>query len=106
MIEIKDGFTNISAGSSHASPLAQSRYRPSGARVTVEFCREAALSPGQVVCAKYDFAGNGQLRKVEGVASPTHAVARAGQATLFHYRISQWIEPAALMRPTADEPAT
>jgi hypothetical protein len=94
MIEIIDGFTSIWTGSDPISPLGD--HHRTGARVTLEFCREAALSPGEIVCARYDFGGDGRMRATTGVAQHTHSVARSGRAPVFHYRISHWIAPAAL----------
>ena len=64
----------------------------------MDFCRQTALAPGQVVRAHYDFADNGQMRSIEGVAAPTHKVVRAGRPVVFHYRVSHWVEAAGLMR--------
>jgi hypothetical protein len=107
MIEIADGFTRISAGSDLISPpLARGAPRTTGARITVDFSREAALAPGQIVRARYDFADNGQLRAVTGPALPTHTVVRSGRAVVFHYRISHWIDAATLMRfETPEQPS-
>lgn len=106
MIEIADGFTSISAGSDLISPPpARGAPRTTGARITVDFSREVALAPGQIVRARYDFADNGQLRTVVGPAMPTHAVARSRRAVVFHYRISHWIDAASLMRfETPEQP--
>jgi len=94
MIEINNGFTSIWTGSDPiASPGLQHR---TGARVTLEFCREAALAPGETVCARYEFGGDGQVRTVTGVANPTYTVLRWGCAPVFHYRMAHWIEPDAL----------
>jgi hypothetical protein len=107
MIEIIDGFTSIWTGSDPVSPLRG--HHPTGARVTLEFCREAALTPGEIVCAHYDFGGDGRMRTTTGVAQHTHSVARPGCAPVFHYRISHWIEPDALteciVEPLGVEPA-
>ncbi len=94
MIEIIDGFTSIWTGSDPISPLGD--HHPTGARVTLEFCREAALSAGEIVSARYDFGGDGRMRTTNGVAQHTHSVARWGCAPVFHYRISHWITPDAL----------
>jgi hypothetical protein len=100
MTEIIDGFTSIWTGTDPISSLGD--HRPTGARVTVEFCREKALRPGETVCAHYDFSGDGRMRTATGVAQSTHSVARSGSATLFHYRISHWIEPDALTERALD----
>jgi len=94
MIEIIDGFTSIWTGSDPISRLGD--HQPTGARVTLEFCREAALNPGEIVRARYDFGDDGKMRATIGVAQHTHSVARSGRAPVFHYRISHWIEPGAL----------
>ena len=101
MIEITQGFTSICAGSDRVLPGMGLR-RPTGARVTVDFCRESSLATGQTVRAHYEFAGDGQLRTAIGVATPTRVAARWGRPIVFHYRVSHWIEPAALMRFTED----
>jgi hypothetical protein len=98
MIEITQGFTSICAGSDRVLPDKGPR-RPTGARVTVDFCRESALPTGQTVRAHYEFAGDGQVRTATGIATPTRVAVRWGQPVVFHYRLSHWIEPAELMRP-------
>jgi len=104
MIEINDGFTSISAGADPAfPPLSPAAHRPTGARVTVDFCREVALPPGEIVCAYYDFAGNGRLRAVTGIAELTYAEVKWGCPVVFHYRLSHWIGPAELMHFVAGE---
>jgi hypothetical protein len=94
MIEIISGFTSISAGTDPILPPGA--RQPTGARVTLEFCREAALIPGEIVCARYEFSGDGRVRTATGVAKPTQTVVRSGRATVFHYRFSHWIEPEAV----------
>lgn len=93
MIEIINEFTAIWTGSDPISSPGD-RY-PTGARVTLEFCRETALAPGETVCARYEFGGDGQMRTATGVAQHTHSVSRSGRAPVFHYRISHWIRPGA-----------
>jgi hypothetical protein len=107
MIKIFDGFTSISAGSDCIDaptdeiagnfPEIDAARSATGVRVTVEFRRESALAPGQVVTVRYDFAGDGSLREGQGIASPTHSVARWGRAVVHHYRMSHWIQPADVM---------
>jgi hypothetical protein len=77
--------------------------RPTGARVTVDFCRESSLATGQTVRAHYEFSGDGQLRTATGIATPTRVAVHWGRPVAFHYRLSHWIEPAALMRFTGDK---
>ena len=107
MIEITDGFTSISAGSDSIEGLAQDSWRDAGtasaprfstgARVTVEFRRETSLAPEQLVRAHYDFAGDGNVREVTGIAKPIRTVVRQRRTVLFYYRLSHWIAPSALM---------
>ena len=97
MIEITEGFTSICAGADPISP-PMATPRPTGARVTLEFCRDEPLALGQRVEAHYEFAGDGRLRTATGIAMPTRVVAHAGSAVVFHYRLSHWIEPKAVMQ--------
>jgi len=96
MIEITHGFTKISAGSDPISPETVARP-PTGARVTVDFCRETALPCGQAVRAHYEFASDGVLRTATGIAVPTRVAVHWDRPVTFHYRVSHWIEPAAVM---------
>jgi hypothetical protein len=97
MIEITDGFTSICAGVNSISP-SMATPRPTGARVTLEFCRVEPLASGQRVEAHYEFAGDGRLRTATGIATPTRVVVHPGSAVTFHYRLSHWIEPDAVMQ--------
>lgn len=106
MIEISDGFTSISAGfdsiddasvnPSHDVRSERLARPPTGARVTLDFRRQRALAPGQMVTVRYDFAGDGTLREGTGVAVAVQTLVRLGHAVLHHYRVSYWIPPAAL----------
>jgi hypothetical protein len=107
MTDITDGFTSICAGTDSIENIAQgistvpgsacASRSPTGARVTLEFRRETALAPAQLVRARYDFAGDGTFREGTGIAKPTQTVVRLGHAVVYHYRMSYWIAPAALM---------
>jgi hypothetical protein len=106
MIEITDGFTSITAGSDAiaappwpdaADSRPQYKRAPTGARVTLEFSRDAPLPPGQPVRVRYEFGDGGALREVVGIAKPTHVEVRWGRALIFHYRLSHWIAPNALV---------
>jgi hypothetical protein len=100
MLEISDGFTSISAGSDcieNALPQASSERSPTGARVTLEFRCKKSLAPAQLVRVRYDFAGDGALREGTGIARQTQAVVRWRQAVVYHYRLSYWIPPGALL---------
>jgi hypothetical protein len=96
MIEITAGITSISAGSDRVLSAGGARP-PTGARVTVDFCRDTALEAGQVVLAQYEFAGDGHMRTAIGIATLTRTTVRSGRPAVFHYRFSHWIEPAALL---------
>jgi hypothetical protein len=97
MIEITEGFTSISAGADHVSTLPAAHGRAhTGARVTMEFCRDAALAPGQKVNVNYDFAGDGTTRTTTGIPTPIRTDARYGCAVVYHYRLSHWLAPEAL----------
>jgi hypothetical protein len=99
MIEITEGFTRISAG---CDSIEGTNPRvPTGARVTVEFRRETSLGPAQEVRVRYEFAGDGQVREGTGVAKPIRKIVRWGGAVHYDYRMSHWIEPAAVMRVAA-----
>ena len=107
MIEITNGFTSICTGTDSLVPAfgemaaAISGRRlerpPTGARVTLDFCRESPLPPGAQVRVRYDFGGDG-LREAVGTARPIRAVSRRGQSVVYHYRLSHWITPAAVMQ--------
>ena len=99
MIEIFEGFTSISAGADPIPPPEGARA-PTGARVSLEFCRDEALPPGATVRAQYEFAGDGCQRVAVGVPTATRTDSGQGRKAVFHYRISHWIAPHALM-PTA-----
>ena len=108
MIDITDRFTSISAG---VDPVGEPPWRgkgdsreqrerpPTGARVTLEFSRDEALPPGQPVRVRYRFGSEQIARETVGIAVPTHTTARWGRAVVFHYRLSHWIAPGALMMP-------
>jgi len=110
MIEITEVFTSITAG---VDPVGEppwrgkgdsrepSRHPPTGARVTLEFSRDEALPPGQPVRVRYQFGGDQTMRETVGIAVPTHTTVRWGRAVVFHYRLSHWIAPGALMMPIA-----
>jgi len=105
MIEITDGFTSITAGAdSIAAPWPDAadsrspcRRNPTGVRVTLEFGRAAALPPDQPVRVRYEFGEGGALREGIGIARPTYVEARWGRPVVYHYRLSHWIAPGALM---------
>jgi hypothetical protein len=107
MIGITHGITSVSAGHDRLAgpdwevPHALSRT-PTGARVTVEFSRETSLLPGQVVCVRYAFAGDGRLREGVGIATATRTVVRSRRIVVYHYRMSYWIPRSALMTFVAD----
>lgn len=112
MIEITDGFTSISAGADSIEGLSRGSSRapgnarvprtPAGARVTVEFRRTKSLAPEQVVTARYDFAADGNVRELTGIAKAIRTVVRQGRAVLYYYRLSHWIAASELM-PLAGE---
>ena len=107
MIEITDGFTSISAGADSIEDAAQAYVppsaatpatrRPTGARVTVEFYRTSTLSPTQAVVVRYDFAADGNVRELVGIAEPIRTVVRHGRAVCYYYRLSHWIAASALL---------
>ena len=101
MMEITEGFTSISAGSDNIEGSA--RRSPTGARIVVEFRSGESLAAGQPVTVRYDFAGDGTLREGMGIARPTRTVVRWGRAVQYHYRVSYWIAPSALMSCVADK---
>jgi hypothetical protein len=110
MIEITDGFTSItiradevmpaSWGMAGSSPHQRLARAATGARVTVEFCRDTPLPEGQAVRVRYDFADDGSVREGTGMAQSTRSVARWGATVVYHYRLSHWIAPAALTQST------
>jgi len=114
MIEITDGFVRIGAGfdsipelsedPSCASAVSCPARSPTGARITVEFRREAALAPQERVRVRYDFAGDGKIRECVGIARPIGTDVRWGRTVRFYYRVSDWIVPSALMNFAARPP--
>ena len=106
MIEITDGFTSITMRADAVTPSSWSMAGSSpsqrvpraatGARVTVEFCRDTPLPEGQPVRVRYDFADDGSVREGTGMAQSTRRVVRWGASVVYHYRLSHWIAPAAL----------
>lgn len=86
MIEIAERITRVTTA----------ERIPTGVRVTLEFNRSAALSPGQAVRWRYD-SGDGHLLDCVGIPQPTHVVARLGQLVVFHYRLSHWIASTAML---------
>ena len=110
MIEITESFTSITAG---MDPVGEPPWRgrgdsreprghpPTGARVTLEFSRDEALPPGQPVRVRYQFGSDQTVRETVGIALPTHTTVRWGRAVVFHYRLSHWLAPGALMMPIA-----
>lgn len=93
MIEITHGFTSISAGS---DSIGNSSRALTGARVFVEFARDAALAPNERVRVRYEFGGDGTILEADGIAVPTRKVVRWGRPVVFHYRMTHWIAPSAL----------
>jgi hypothetical protein len=106
MIEITEGFTSIATAADAVTPASwsmagSSRSRrvtraATGARVTVEFCRDTPLPEGKPVRVRYDFADDGSVREGTGMAQSTRSEVRWGKSVVYHYRLSHWIEPAAL----------
>ena len=107
MIEITDGITAISAGADRVEELMDEETHarsecaggrcPTGVRVVVEFRRDISLPAGQAVTVRYDFAGDGNFREGTGIAKSIGTVQRWGRPVVYHYRVSYWIIPAALM---------
>lgn len=97
MIEITDGISSIRIATDETAPpsrnTADARELPRGARVTLEFWRDAPLPPDRAVRVRYEFAGG--TREVRGIAQPTRTVTRWGHGVVYHYRLSHWIAPAA-----------
>ncbi|MEO8018052.1 MAG: hypothetical protein ABI769_09580 [Pseudomonadota bacterium] len=100
MVEIREGLTDIAIGTDPLNgqwrdPLSAA-HLPTGARVTLTFQLPAALPPRAVVCVRYDFAGNGDEREARGTPRASHTVV-CGDRTVYHYRLSYWIPPHAVM---------
>ena len=108
MIDISERITRVTTNSDPITPprpraagrsqVADITRAPTGARVTLEFSRSVPLSPGQQVRVRYDFTGDGHFLDCVGVPQHTYFVARRGHVVVFHYRLSHWITPAALLR--------
>jgi hypothetical protein len=95
MIEIAERITRMTTA----------EHLPAGVRVTLEFNRSAALSPGQEVRWRYD-SGDGPLLECIGIPHPTHVVARRGHLVVYHYRLSHWIASTArLPKRVTEAPA-
>lgn len=111
MIDVTDGFTGIAVTPDEILYLNTSGFEntpsqersskcrhPSGARVTVEFCRATPLSPDGEVRLYYDFAENGRLREIVGTPRLTHTTTPLDQSRpTYHYRMSHWITASSLM---------
>ncbi len=107
MIVITEGFTSISAGADSIAPppplpgangsQTHCRRAPTGARVTLEFSRAAALPPDAPIKLRYEFGDRGILREVVGIAKQTQVEVRWGCAAVYHYRLSHWIAPGELL---------
>lgn len=102
MIEITEGLTSVSVRPDEFFP-AQRKRPHTGARVSVEFSRASALEPGQCVCVRYDFSGNGHVRSAIGSPQLTRVEVRWGCAVLFNYRLTHWIEPRDLFVTASPE---
>jgi hypothetical protein len=109
MIDISDGFTHIEvqpepitmAGSySKAEKKAEPAGSaiPTGARVILEFVREAPIPPNRVIRAFYDIAGNGALREALGTPELTHTKPNLSGGVSYYYRLSYWIPARWIMR--------
>lgn len=96
MIEIAERITRVTT--SNDSNSALQAKGATGVRVTLEFSRTVALSPGQEVRWRYDATGDGHFLDCVGIPQPTHFVARPGHLGGFHYRLSHWITPSTLSR--------
>ena len=100
MIEIMDGFTEITLGtdvlaSTSRDPLTAAR-QPTGARVTLNFQRRQPLPTDTLVKIRYDLAENGCEREVRGVPRLIQTVMH-GENVFYHYRLAQWVPPHAVM---------
>jgi hypothetical protein len=77
-------------------PLTSARVA-TGARITVSFLRRQPLPPQIPVSLRYDLAGNGCEREVQGIPRLSHTVME-GDAIAYHYRLAYWLPPHAVMR--------
>ena len=111
MLEITEGFTSITAGADCIAPppgpdpgdsRQPGRRVPTGARITLEFSRAAALPPNQPVRVRYEFGDGGIVREVVGIAKATYVDMCWGRAVVYHYRLSYWIAAAELIVPAAN----
>jgi hypothetical protein len=108
MIDISDGFTHIEvqpepipiAGSDSNGEDKVAPAIPTGARVILEFVREAPIPPNRAIRALYDIAGNGALREALGTPQLTHTKSNPSGAVSYYYRLSYWIPARWIMRFT------
>jgi hypothetical protein len=111
MIDIIDGFTHIEVQPEPILMAAINSNRetsvapdgpavPTGARVVLEFVREAPIPPNRVIRALYDIAGNGALREALGTPELTHTRPNSGGGVSYYYRLSYWIPAHWIMRFT------
>jgi hypothetical protein len=111
MIDISDGFTHIEVqpepipmaatyanGENKVETVAPAS--PTGARVILEFVREAPIPPNRVIRAFYDIAGNGALREALGTPELTHTKPNSNGGVSYYYRLSYWIPARWIMRFT------
>lgn len=111
MIEVSEDVTSIevsvegyprfdSNGYVRATSAERSSAPPSatGARVTIEFFRNAQLPRDTGIRVCYDIAENGGRREMLGIPKLTHTTMQRGGDTSYHYRLSAWIPPLAVMQ--------
>jgi hypothetical protein len=97
-----EGFTEIAIGQ---DPVAANQWRDpltscrvaTGARVTLGFLRRQPLPPQTPVMLRYDLAGNGCEREVQGIPRLSHTIME-GDSIAYHYRLAYWLPPHAVMR--------
>jgi len=79
--------------------LSPEHRRSTGARVTVAFTRQAAISPNCHVRVYYDIAENGGFREMVGIPQLTHTTVHEGRSNgRHHYRLSHWIPALSVMQ--------
>lgn len=112
LIRVREGLKNVSVeaqeipglgapGLAAALPggTANGTRTCTGARVIVEFSLRTPIAPNCRVAVSYDLAGDGSWRECCGIPSHTHnTAAPGGLGVTYHYRLSQWIAAAHVMR--------
>jgi len=111
MIDVSDGFTDITVGQDALAgpwrdPLTAARV-PTGAQVKLSFVRRLPLPAHAAVRIRYDLAENGCEREAHGVPRLQNTI-MDGEEVCYLYTLTYWLAPQAVMKfcaaPASDQP--